>query len=143
MGGFVAERGLARGGDGAYPRLAIAIEAAKRDVIAQTRAPLVVGAALALCGVHATVWGALLTSLRRELTPDRRRGRVGGVHGLIEDGAAVTGTLPGGLLAVRFDLTAPFWLGAGNGARLLPLVWSGFSEAAGRAARKEATTEDP
>ncbi len=48
---------------------------------------------------------------------------------LIEYGTAAPGALLGGLLATRFGLTAPFWLGAAAGALLLPFVWREFSEA--------------
>ncbi len=129
MGGLVAERVLARIGDGAYLRLAIVIEGAAPDAIALSRSGVVVGAVLALFGLHAIVWGALLSTLRQELTPDRLRGRVRSVHALIEYGTAAPGALLGGLLATRFGLTAPFWLGAAAGALLLPFVWREFSEA--------------
>ena len=99
-----------------------------------------VGAVLALFGAHAIAWGALLTSLRQELTPDRLRGRVGSVHALIEHGTAAPGALLGGLLAARFGLTAPFWLGAVAGALLLPFVWATFSEESVAAARGNADT---
>lgn len=145
VGGFAAGRVLARVAEGAYPRPAIAIEAATPAAIALTRDPLVVGAVLAFFGVHATVRGALLASLRRELTPDRLRGRAGSVRGLIEYGTAAPGALLGGVLAARFGPTAPFWLGADVGALLLlpPLVRSALSEAEVRTARREAAKARP
>ena len=138
LGSFVADRVLARLGASTYLRLAIVIEAATPAAIALSGSPLVVGAVLVLFGVHAIVWGALLTSLRQELTPDRLRGRVGSVHALIEYGTAAPGALLGGLLATRFGLTAPFWLGATTGVLLIPFVWSTFSQAAVSAARRGA-----
>ncbi len=129
MGGLIAERVLARIGDGAYLRLAIVIESAAPAAITLSSSAFVVGAVLALFGLHAIVWGALLSTLRQELTPDRLRGRVRSVHALIEYGTAAPGALLGGLLATGFGLTAPFWLGAAAGALLLPFVWREFSEA--------------
>ena len=134
-GGLVAERVLARVGDARYLRLAIVVETAAPAAIALTRSPLVVGAVFIAFGLHAIVWGAVLTALQQELTPDRLRGRVGSVHMLLEYGSAAPGALLGGLLATRFGLTAPFWLGAIVGAALIPFAWSAFSDANVRAAR--------
>ncbi|MGN6561193.1 MAG: MFS transporter, partial [Thermomicrobiales bacterium] len=60
---------------------------------------------------------------------------------LLEYGGAAPGALLGGLLADRFGLTAPFWLGAATGALLIPLVWSTFSEAMVRQARQAAAAD--
>lgn len=130
LGSLVAERVLRLTGESRYLRLAIVIEAAAPAAIALSTNPVVVGAVLALFGLHAIVWGAILTSLRQELTPDRLRGRVGSVHALLEYGTAAPGALLGGLLATHFGLTAPFWLGAVTGVMLLPFVWNAFSERA-------------
>ncbi len=140
VGGLIAERVLACVGEGAYLRLAIVIEGAAPAAIALSSSGFVVGTVLALFGVHAVVWGALLSTLRQELTPDRLRGRVRSVHALIEYGTAAPGALLGGLLATRFGLTAPFWLGAAAGVLLLPFVWGTFSEASVAAARRKGAT---
>ncbi len=92
---------------------------------------------LAFFGCHAVVWGALLSSLRQELTPAGLRGRVESAYRLLEYGGAAPGALLGGVLATHFGLTAPFWAGAATGLVLLPLVWSTFSETAVAAARRE------
>lgn len=135
VGGLVAERVLARVGDAAYLRLAIVVEGAVPATIALSGSPILVGLVLALFGLHATVWGALLSSLRQQLTPDPLRSRVASIHGLIEYGTAAPGALLGGLLAARFGLTAPFWLGAAAAVLLIPFVWATFSEETVRAAR--------
>jgi predicted MFS family arabinose efflux permease len=135
-GALVAERVLARVGDARYLRLAIVVETLVPLAIALTADALVVGAVFVGFGLHATVWGAVLASLRQELTPDRLRGRVGSVHLLIEYGTAAPGALLGGALAARFSLAAPFWLGAVVGAALIPFAWSAFSDANVRVARQ-------
>ncbi len=140
VGGLVAERILRHVGDGAYLRLAIVIEGAAPAAIALSSNGFVVGAVLALFGLHAIVWGTLLGTLRQELTPDRLRGRVRSVHALIEYGTAAPGALLGGLLAARFGLTAPFWLGAAAGLLLLPFVWATFSETSVATARRKVAT---
>lgn len=143
LGSVVAGWVIARLGASRALRLAIVIEAATPAALALARAPLLAGAVLALFGCHAIVWGALLTSLRQELTPDRLRGRVASAYRLIEGGGAAPGALLGGLLAARFGLTAPFWLGAVAGALLIPFVWSTFSAAAVAGARRAAGKEAP
>jgi MFS family permease len=108
--------------------------------IALSHTPFLVGAALAFFGCHAVVWGALLTSLRQEITPAGLRGRVESAFEFIGSIGTAPGALLGGLLAARLGLTAPFWLGAAVGAILIPLVWSTFSDATIAEARRDADT---
>lgn len=138
LGGLIAERVIARLGAGPVLRLAVCIEAAVPAALALSRAPVLAGAVLAFFGCHAVVWGALLSSLRQELTPAGLRGRVESAYRLIEYGGAAPGALLGGVLATHFGLTAPFWAGAATGVVLIPLVWSTFSAPSVAAARREA-----
>ncbi|HEV2125150.1 MAG TPA: MFS transporter [Chloroflexota bacterium] len=137
-GGLVAERVIAVIGDGTYLRLAVIIEALIPAVIVLTTSPYVVGIALFLFGVHAIVWGAVLVSLRQELTPDSLRGRVHSAYGLIENGTAAPGALLGGFLAVHFGLTSPFWFSTVVALILLPFVWPAYSDEEVARARHEA-----
>lgn len=138
MGGMVAGRILARTGASTYLRLAIALEAMIPAAMAVTHQPIVAGIVLAIFGLHAIVWGVLLSTLRQELTPDRLRGRVKSVTTVLELGTAAPGALFGGVLTAKIGLTAPFWAGTVCGIVLLPLVWSDFSPASIAAARREA-----
>jgi hypothetical protein len=79
-------------------------------------------------GLHTMVWGALLVSLRQQLTPNHLRGRVESVYRLLEHGAAAPGALIGGVLAAQFGLTMPFWFGAMTALLLVPLFWPAFSQ---------------
>jgi hypothetical protein len=106
-------------------------------VLALTRAAPVAGAALAVFGFHALVWGAVLTSLRQELTPPQLRGRVESVYRLLEYGGAVPGALLGGLLAARLGLAAPFWFAVITGIVVIPFAWPLFSATALAEARSE------
>jgi hypothetical protein len=54
-----------------------------------------VDAVSVLFGLHTIVWVAVLASWRQELTPDRRRGRVGSVHVLPEYGTTAPGSATG------------------------------------------------
>lgn len=138
LGSLVAARVIARLGPSRVLRLALCIEAATPAALALASGPLLDGAALAVFGCHALVWGTLLTSLRQELIPDGLRGRVQSAYRLLEYGGAAPGALLGGLLAARFGLAAPFWLGAATGTLLIPLVWSTFSAATVARARRDA-----
>ena len=138
LGSLVAGRVIARLGAGRVLRIGLFVEAATPAVIALASGPLLAGAALAVFGCHALIWGALLTSLRQELTPNLLRGRVESVYRLLAYGGAAPAPLLGGLLAARFGLAAPFWFAAIATALLIPLVWSTFSEAAVAAARRDA-----
>lgn len=141
FGSFAAGRIIARLGASTVLRLAVVIEAAAPAALALTGSSYLAGAVLTAFGCHAIVWGALLTSLRQELTPARLRGRVESVYRLIEHGGAAPGALLGGLLAAHAGITAPFWLGAITGVALLPLVWSTFSSSTVIAARETAAAE--
>jgi len=143
LGGFTAERILNRISEGRYMRLALVIETVAPAIIALTSSGWVVGAVFVAFGFHAIVWGAVLTSLRQELTPDRLRGRIASVHAVLEYGAGAPAALLGGLLAASFGLTAPFWLGAVAGVLLMPLVWNDVSDAAIRAARAANSDQPP
>jgi predicted MFS family arabinose efflux permease len=138
IGSLSAERILTRIGDAACLRLALLVEAAAPAVIALTHSPWIVGLALAGFGVHATVRGALTTTLQQGLTPDRLRGRVGSVTMLLEYGTAAPGALIGGWLAARYGLTAPFWLGVAVGLAMIPFAWPVFADASLRRARTPA-----
>ena len=129
LGGLVAHLVIARLGASRTLRAAMVVEAATPAVLALLTNPLLAGTVLCFFGTHAAVWGALLRSLRQELTPARLRGRVESAYWLLTDGTAAPGAVLGGILAAGIGLTAPFWLGAAIGALLIPLVWSTFSEA--------------
>lgn len=140
IGSVVAPRFLAITGDARYLRLAVIIEAELPAVIALTTSAWIVGASLFVFGVHATTWGAVLISLRQELTPDHLRGRVQSVNGVIENGTAAPGALLGGLLAAWLGLTAPFWFSTIIALVLLVFVWPVYTEKTIADARKTAAS---
>lgn len=137
-GSFVAGRIVERFGASRILRFALLIEIGTPIALALTDTAALAGAALAIFGCHALIWGTVLVSLRQELTPVELRGRVEGAYRFLEYGGAAPGALLGGLLAARFGLTAPFWLGAIVGLLLLPFVWPVFSAATVAAARSAA-----
>jgi MFS family permease len=123
LGSVAARPVVARLGYTRVLRFGLVVEAATPAAIALASGPVVAGAALAVFGFHALVWGAVLTSLRQQLIPDRLRGRVESVYRLLDYGSGAPGALLGGLLAAVAGLTAPFWLGAAVAVALMPFVW--------------------
>ncbi|MFC4147842.1 MFS transporter [Micromonospora mangrovi] len=128
----LAPRLRARFGTPTLLRVGLLIEIGLQVVLATTRQPWVAGAAMAVWGVHAMVWGVLVVSLRQRLVPDRLRGRVNSVYALADLGGAAVGTAVGGLLArTTGSIVAPFWLAAAALTVLTALAWRRLSAAAG------------
>lgn len=92
-------------------------------VLALTRDAWVAGAVMVAFGAHAAVWGAVATTVRQRLVPDRLRGRVGSVYFLLVMGGSALGALAGGFLARPLGLAGPFWVAAAGDVVLLLLVW--------------------
>ncbi|MEV0157259.1 MFS transporter [Micromonospora sp. NPDC050686] len=123
-GTALATRLRARFGTPTLLRVGLLIEIGLQLVLATTRQPGVAGAALAIWGGHAMVWGILVVSLRQRLVPDPLRGRVGSAYALADLGGAAVGTGLGGLLAqVTGVITAPFWAAAAALAVLTVAAW--------------------
>ncbi|WP_446214102.1 MFS transporter [Micromonospora sp. IBSANI012] len=123
-GTALAGRLKPRFGAPALLRVGLLVEVALQLVLATTRQPWIAGAALAVWGGHAMVWGVLVVSLRQRLVPDRLRGRVNSVYALADLGGAAVGTALGGLLAQATGaITAPFWMAAGALTVLTVAVW--------------------
>ena len=142
LGSVVAHRVISRFDAGMLLHTALAIATTYPVVLAVTHNPVVAGVDFAVFGVHAVVWGALISSLRQELTPPRLRGRVESGYRFIDDGAAAPGALVGGTLAAQLGLTAPFWLGGLTGLLLLVGTWPTFSAARLASARREAAASE-
>jgi len=129
-GAWLAPRLRDRFGPGVLLRVGLLIETATELVLAMTRSPVAAGAILMVFGVHSMVWGVITGALQQRLVPDRLRGRVGSVFGLLALGGAALGTLAGGFLADATTLTAPFWLAAVGMVALTATVWRRFDDAA-------------
>ncbi|MEU9743207.1 MFS transporter [Micromonospora chersina] len=130
-GSALATRLRSRFGTPALLRAGLLIEIGLQVVLAGTRHPVVAGAALAVWGAHAMVWGVLVVSLRQRLVPDRLRGRVNSVYALADLGGAALGTIAGGVLArATGSLLTPFWLAAATLAVLTALAWRRLGDTA-------------
>jgi MFS family permease len=139
-GSLVAERVIGRLGAATALRVGLVVEASTHLVIASSRSPLVVGAILALFGLHAVVWSVITVSLRQSIVPGRLLGRVNSAYLLLSAGSPAFGALLGGLLARAFGLTAPFWFAFALVGLLAVVAWPVLSSARVRAARGDAAS---
>ncbi|SBT67093.1 Na+/melibiose symporter [Micromonospora sediminicola] len=133
-GSALTTRLRSRFGTPALLRAGLLVEVGLQVVLGTTREPLVAGAALAVWGAHAMVWGVLVVSLRQRLVPDRLRGRVNGAYALADLGGAALGTVAGGLLATATgSVLTPLWLAAALLAGLTAWAWPRLADAAAAA----------
>jgi MFS family permease len=102
---------LARFGVVALLAVGLLIEAGTQLTFAVTRSAWVAGAALAVFGVHSSVWSVLTVTLRQARASDEVRGRIMAAYMVLSVGGAALGAALGGLLAEYVGLTAPMWFG--------------------------------
>jgi predicted MFS family arabinose efflux permease len=107
-------------------RVGFLIETGTHLSLALTTLPAVAFATLMVFGAHAFVWGTLSTVVRQRAVPNELLGRVTAVYRLVNVGGLVVGAPLGGVLARKFDITAPFWFGFVGSAILLVLLWREF-----------------
>jgi MFS family permease len=92
-------------------RIGLLIEAGMHLALATSRSAYLVGFALLAFGVHGALWGIVGNSLRQRLTPPEMLGRVSSTSLFIAAGGNCAGAMLGGVVAERFGLTAPYWVG--------------------------------
>lgn len=111
VGTALVDRLLTRFGVAALLSVGLLIEAATQLTFAVTRSSWVAGAALAIFGVHSSVWSVLTVSLRQARASDEVRGRIMAAYTVLSIGGSALGAVLGGLLAEYVGLTAPMWFG--------------------------------
>lgn len=111
LGAFVSDRAGRRLGTGRVIILAITLTGFAFLVLGYTHSTLIAAAMLAVNSFSVTMGVTLILALRQTLIPDDLLGRVTSVYRFIVIGAAPLGSLAGGLLARRFDLGTPYWVG--------------------------------
>ncbi len=126
-GAALAGRLSDRFGPGTLLRIGLLTETAVLAALAMTTQAWVAGIVMVAFGAHTAVWGAVATTVRQRLVPDRLRARVGSVYFLLVMGGSAVGALIGGFLARWFGLTGPFWIAAVLDAVLLVMVWRSFT----------------
>ncbi|MFE0593935.1 MFS transporter [Micromonospora echinospora] len=129
-GALVGDRLIAAVGATWTIRVGLLTEVALHLTLAVSSDAYVVGAALALFGVHGALWGIVASSLRQRLTPPELLGRVGSANLFVAAGGNCVGALLGGALAARFGLTAPYWVGFVVAVLVTASTWRVFDRAA-------------
>jgi len=112
VGTAVVNPAQRRFGVSALLKVGLVIEAATQLTLAITASPWVAGTALAIFGVHASVWTVLTVSLRQHRVPELLQGRVSSAYVVLSIGGAAAGSVLGGVLVEVGGLTAPMWFGA-------------------------------
>jgi predicted MFS family arabinose efflux permease len=108
LGTLVAPMLMRRVGTSWLLRAGLLVEVALHATLALTTVPLVAAGMIVVFGVHTTVWGVVVTTIRQRDTPYAMFGRVSSVYSLIDVGGAAAGTLLGGLYASAFGLTTTY-----------------------------------
>ncbi|MFF5214555.1 MFS transporter [Micromonospora sp. NPDC000442] len=102
-------------------RAGLVIEMVTHLILATATAVWVVVVVLVVFSAHGMVWGVTVASLRQRLVPSRLLGRVGSAYAVLDLGGAAVGSLVGGLIAVTWGITTPFWI-AGVAMAVVTLV---------------------
>jgi MFS family permease len=110
-------------------RIGLLIEAGLHLALATSRSPYLVGVMLFAFGVHAALWSIVGNSLRQRLTPPEMLGRVGSTGLFIAAGGNCVGALLGGLVAAKFGITAPYWVGIVVAVIVSAATWRVFNRA--------------
>lgn len=110
-GAFIADRAGARLGTGRVIILGIVLTGLAFLVLGVTHSTPVAAAMLALNSFSVTMSVTLILALRQTLIPDDLLGRVTSVYRFLVIGTAPLGSLAGGLLARRYELGTPYWVG--------------------------------
>ena len=118
-------------------RIGLLIEAGLHLVLATSRSAYVVGAMLFAFGVHAALWTIVGSSLRQRLTPPEMLGRVASTSLFIAAGGNCVGAVLGGVIAAKFGITAPYWVGFAAAALVSATTWRVFNRATIAAAYAE------
>lgn len=141
LGSVTGDRLVARFSATWTIRIGLVIEAATHLVLAASRSAYLVGFALFAFGVHGTLWGIVNSSLRQRLTPPAMLGRVGSASLFIAAGGNCVGALLGGVVATRYGLTAPYWVGFVVAVLVTAATWRVFDRATVAAAYAEPAEE--
>lgn len=111
VGAITADRIGVRLGTGRVIILGITLTGIAFLVLGFTFSTPVAAAMLAINSFSVTMSVTLILALRQTLIPDDLLGRVTSVYRFLVIGAAPLGSLAGGVLARRYELGTPYWVG--------------------------------
>lgn len=123
-------------------RVGLLVEAGLHLALAASRSAVVVGVALFAFGVHSALWNIVANSLRQRLTPPAMLGRVGSTTLFVAAGGNCVGALLGGVVAARYGITAPYWVGFAVAVAVIAATWRVFDRATVAAAYAEPAAAD-
>ncbi|GAB3937769.1 MFS transporter [Micromonospora vulcania] len=129
LGALLGDRLIARVGATWTVRIGLLIEAGLHLALAASRSTIVIGFALFAFGVHGALWNIVANSLRQRLTPPTLQGRVASANLFVAAGGNCVGALLGGVLAARFGITAPYWVGLAVAIGVSVATWRVFDRA--------------
>ncbi len=110
-------------------RIGLLIEAGLHLALATSRSAYFVGFMLFAFGVHAALWTIVGTTLRQRLTPPEMLGRVASTSLFIAAGGNCVGAVLGGVIAAKFGITAPYWVGFVVAVIVSATTWRVFNRA--------------
>jgi MFS family permease len=113
LGGLIANRLIARIGQGSTSLLNMVVQGVSYLGIALSTNIVVVGLMLGLMSYAGVVGGVVGSSFRQAIIPNHLMGRVSSAFRLYGLGSMALGAFIGGLLARGFGLLAPYWLCGG------------------------------
>ncbi|MFC0506283.1 MFS transporter [Micromonospora costi] len=129
LGAVVGDRLIARVGATWTVRVGLLVEAGLHLALAASRSAPLIGFALFAFGVHSSLWNIVANSLRQRLTPEPLQGRVASTTLFVAAGGNCLGALLGGVVAARFGLTAPYWVGFVVAIAVSAATWRVFDRA--------------
>ena len=111
-------------------RIGLIVETGTHLTLALTTLPGVAMAILFAFGVHESVWGTTVMTIRQKAVPTEFQGRVGSVYLLALMGGLVVGAALGGVIARVWGITGPFWFAFGGSIAILVVIWRSLSQIA-------------
>lgn len=104
-------------------RIGLVVETVTHLTLATTRLPAVAMGILFVFGVHESVWGTTVVTIRQKAVPTEFQGRVGSVYLLALMGGLVVGAALGGVIARVWGITGPFWFAFVGSCMILATIW--------------------
>jgi predicted MFS family arabinose efflux permease len=104
-------------------RAGLIVETLTHLSLAVTTSPWVASVIFFVFGAHTFIWGTTSITVRQRAVPAHLQGRVGSVNTICVYGGLVVGSVIGGILAVRFGVTAPFWFAFIGSAVFVVFLW--------------------
>jgi predicted MFS family arabinose efflux permease len=108
LGTLVAPRLIRVVGPSILLRAGLLVEVGLHATLALTTTPLVAALMIVIFGVHTTVWGVVVTTIRQRDTPPPLFGRVTSVYSLVDLAGSAAGSLIGGVVAAAIGIVATY-----------------------------------